>query len=198
MPIAPLSVTARVARPGRSVELVEGSLSSGEVELIRARAWRMRTTEIALDPPPAPDQPLPGPAQAVETDFFPTGQVVGYQSAMEIRFVSGEFLAPGPATAWMRMLVPLVEGEEPSALDRVLVAADAGNGVSGPLDYRRYVFINADLSVALRRPPDGEWVCLDAVTNAEPDGVGLTDTRLHDERGPIGRATQSLLIAERT
>ena len=91
----------------------------------------------------------------------------------------------------------LVEGEEPSPLDRVLMAADSGNGVSAPLDYRRWLFINADLSVALRRLPRGEWVGLEAATYAEPDGVGLSDTRLHDEQGPIGRATQSLLVAPR-
>ncbi|MGI9082306.1 MAG: thioesterase family protein, partial [Thermoleophilaceae bacterium] len=92
---------------------------------------------------------------------------------------------------------PLVEGEEPSALERVLVAADSGNGVSSPLDYRRYLFINADLSVAVCRLPDGEWVCLDSVTYAEPDGVGLSDTALFDERGLLGRATQSLLVRRR-
>ena len=45
--------------------------------------------------------------------------------------------------------------------------------------------------------PEGEWVCLDAVTIPEPTGVGLADTALHDERGPIGRATQTLLVANR-
>ncbi len=97
----------------------------------------------------------------------------------------------------MRMRGALVEGEEPSALDRVLVAADSGNGVSSPLDYRRYVFINTDLSVALRRLPVGEWICLDSVTYAEPDGVGFSDTALLDQDGLVGRATQSLLVGER-
>ena len=44
---------------------------------------------------------------------------------------------------------PLVAGEEPSPLQRVLIAADAGNGVSAALDWRRYLFINTDLSVHL-------------------------------------------------
>ena len=79
----------------------------------------------------------------------------------------------------------------------MLVAADSGNGVSAPLDYHRWLFINADLHVALRRPLEGEWVCLDATTWAEPDGTGLTDTALYDERGLVGRATQSLLVGER-
>ena len=116
---------------------------------------------------------------------------------MDVRFVSGSYLDIGPATTWMRMRVPLIEGEQPHPRDRVLVAADSGNGVSAPLDYHRWVFINADLNVALRRLPQGEWVCLDATTWAEPDGVGLTDTALYDERGLVGRATQSLLLAQR-
>jgi hypothetical protein len=45
--------------------------------------------------------------------------------------------------------------------------------------------------------PAGEWVCLDSLTTPEPTGVGLTDTMLLDELGPIGRAAQTLMIAER-
>ena len=197
VPIAPLDVSARVVRPGRNVELVEGSLSAGETEVLRARAWRVRTKEMQLDGPALPADPMAPPSQAQARDFFPTGQDVGYHTAMEVRFVSGSYLKPGPAQAWMRMRGQLVEGEEASPLERLLVAADSGNGVSAPLDYRRWLFINADLSVAMRRLPRGEWVGLDAATHAEPDGIGLSDTRLHDEQGAIGRATQSLLVDER-
>ena len=197
VPIAPLTVSAEVVRPGRSVELVEGVLRHDDTEIMRARAWRMRTEPVTLDPPAPAEDPPPGPEAAEPRPFFPTGHETGYHSAMEVRFLSGGYLDPGPARAWMRMRVALLEGEEPSPLERVLVAADSGNGVSAPLDYRRYLFINADLSVALRRLPEGEWVLLDAVSHAEPDGVGLSDTLLADEQGPLGRATQSLLVAER-
>jgi hypothetical protein len=77
----------------------------------------------------------------------------------------------------------------------VLVAADSGNGVSAALDWRRYLFINTDLSVHLLRPPVGDWVCLEAVTHV--DGLGLSDTALWDERGRIGRAAQTLLVRAR-
>jgi hypothetical protein len=111
---------------------------------------------------------------------------------MEYRFTSGAFMEAGPATVWMRMDVPLLLGEEPTPLQRVLAAADSGNGVSASLDWKRFLFINVDLTVHLHRMPEGEWVCLDAVTLPEPNGVGMADTRLLDERGPIGRATQTL------
>jgi len=197
VPIARLEARAEVVRPGRSVEMVEGALAHEGEDVIRARAWRIRTTELALDREAMEPDPVPGPERATRKAFFPVPWDVGYHTAMEVRFVEGGFTDPGPARAWMRMRVCLVEGEEPSPRDRVLVAADSGNGVSAPLDYHRWVFINTDLTVNLRRLPAGEWVCLDSVTYADPHGIGMSDTALHDERGMIGRATQALLIAER-
>jgi hypothetical protein len=198
VPIATLTATAKVVRPGRSVELVDAELVAGGVVVMRARGWRIRTTTIEPDGPEPPDRAPPGPGEGEPRDFFPTGAEAGYHTAMEVRFLSGAYLEPGPARAWMRMRVALVEGEAPEPRDHVLVAADSGNGVSAPLDYRRWLFINADLTVSLRRPVQGEWVLLDAVTYAEPDGVGLTDTRLCDRRGTVGRATQSLLVAPKS
>jgi hypothetical protein len=160
---------------------------------MRATAWRVRAGEEAG--PSRGDPPPPGPDQGTDREFFPTGHDVSYHAAMDWLFVRGAFLEPGPATVWMRMRVPLVAGEEPSPLQRVLVAADSGNGVSAELDYQRYLFINTDLSVHLLRMPAGEWVCLDARTHL--DGVGLTDTTLWDERGRIGRAAQTLLVRRR-
>ncbi len=116
---------------------------------------------------------------------------------MECRFAQSSFLEDGPATAWLRMLHPLLDGEEPTPLQRALIAADSGNGISSTLDFRRYAFVNVDLTVHLHRMPVGEWVCLDSITVPEPTGIGLTDTMLFDEVGPIGRAAQTLMITER-
>ncbi|HEX2196653.1 MAG TPA: thioesterase family protein, partial [Actinomycetota bacterium] len=93
--------------------------------------------------------------------------------------------------------MPLVEGEEPSPLQRVLTAADSASGISGALDFSSWVYVNPDLTVYLHRPLDGDFVCLDAVTVPEPSGVGLTSATLHDRRGPIGRSGQSLFVAPR-
>jgi hypothetical protein len=197
VPLAPLRATARVVRPGRSVELLEASLSGPDGEVMRATAWRLRTGAVELDPEPPADPPPPGPAEGSQEPFFPVRDEPGYHTAMEISFVSGGFLEPGPAMVWMRQRVPLVAGEETSPLERVLVAADAGNGVSAALDWRRYLFINTDLSVHLKRLPEGEWVGLDAVTYPEPHGIGLADTVLWDERGRLGRGAQTLVVRSR-
>jgi hypothetical protein len=215
VPIAELRVAAAVVRPGRRVDMVEAELTdAGGETLVRARGWRLLRREVALPagvsstdpdgaaaaagrPGGACGAPPPPAGLSEEEAFFPTGHEVGYHSAMEYRFAAGAFLEQGPATCWMRMRHPLVAGEDPSPLQRMMVAADSGNGISATVDFSRFVFVNVDLSVHLSRMPQGEWVCLDSLTVAEPAGVGLADTMLLDERGPIGRATQTLLVAER-
>jgi hypothetical protein len=199
VPIAALAVSARVVRPGRRVEFCEASLSDERGEVMRASAWRLRTNPVELpdDMPGTADAQPPGPEAGEAQDFFPTGENAGYHTAMEYRFVRGAFLEAGPATVWMRMRVPLVAGEEPTPLQRVMVAADSGNGVSAALDWRRFLFINVDLSVHLHREPVGEWVCLEALTLPESTGLGLSDTLLRDERDRIGRAAQTLLVDRR-
>lgn len=198
VPIAPLFVSARIVRPGRRVQLVEAELSDGERPLMRASAWRIRTASVEIPPAAmAPEEPPPGPGQGREVEFFPTGQELGYHTAMECRFVEGGFVEPGPAVVWLRMRQPLVAGEGPTPLQRVLVAADVGNGVSASLDYRSYLFINVDLTVHLERLPQGEWVCVDAQTLPQPNGLGTAESVMSDQRGRIGRALQTLLIAQR-
>jgi hypothetical protein len=197
VPIAPLRVEARIVRPGRRVEMFEATLSEeGGDELMRAQGWRLRTDTVAFEPPSSSIRP-PAPETGEPGEFFHTGYDVGYHTAMEYRFVTGAFMETGPATVWMRMAVPLVPDERPSPLQRVLAAADSGNGVSSALDWRRYLFINVDLSVHLHRMPAGEWVCLDAETFPAESGIGMADARLLDEKGGIGRAVQTLLVAER-
>jgi hypothetical protein len=198
VPIGEVQIASRVLRPGRKVQLVEASLSGEGGELMRATAWLLRKTELELPEGAVDESPAPqGPGEGWVPEFFPTGHDVGYQSAMEWRSVAGAFLESGPATVWMRMRHPLVAGEEPTPLQRALIAADVGNGISAVLDYREYVFINVDLTVHFERMPEGEWVCVDAVTRPQPTGIGTAESVLFDERGRIGRAAQSLLVARR-
>jgi hypothetical protein len=193
IPVGELDLRSRVLRPGRSVELVEAALSSGGREVARAQAWRvLRTTqEITPRQPSAPALP------DARTPFVAEGWVDGYLSAVEWRFTAGAFEAQGPATAWTRLLHPLVPGEQPSPLQRVLAVADSGNGISGELDVSKWHFINPELTVHLHREAVGEWVCVEAQTAISPGGVGLATSVLSDLNGPIGVGAQSLLVAQR-
>ncbi len=199
VPIGPVTVEAAVVRPGRRVQLLEATLRGADGEdLIRARAWRIRRAPLDL-PAEATDlgDPPPGPESGAVKEFFPTEQSQGYQTAMDWSALDGGFLEPGPAKMWMRQRVPLVDGEEPTPLQRTLVIADVGNGISAVLDWRSYVFINVDLTVTLERMPEGEWILVDAVTRPRETGIGSAESELSDKRGRIGRGIQTLLFFER-
>jgi len=199
VPLAPLTVETRVARPGRSVELLEATLSTDRGPVMKANAWRFRRTEPELDIPEEfrPSGARPGPDTAPPPTPFPSRQPVGFHTAIEYRFVQGSFEQPGPAVCWIRLKHPIVAGTTPSPLERTLAAADSGNGVSSVLDWTKYLFINTDLTVTLYRQPVGEWVCLDAVTHPQTDGIGLAESALFDEKGPLGRSTQTLFLGPR-
>ena len=196
VPIAPLTVEAEVLRPGRSVILARASLSDEQGIVMQAQGWSIRTAKLDLERQVHGEPPAAGPDAGHDVDFF-TSDEVSYLKAMEWSFVKGSFLEPGPATAWARMRVALVEGEEVRPLTRVLALADSGNGISASIDFARWVFINPDLTVYLHRLPEGEWVCLDARTTVEPSGIGLATSVLSDRSGVIGRGMQSLFLGPR-
>jgi hypothetical protein len=192
VPIGELVVSTSVERPGRSVELLAATLSADGRDVMRARAWRVRPSPVGTEtaePIALPeDEDLP-PRQL--------GEAFGYAHAVEWRWARGGWLDRGPAAVWTRMKIPLVEGEEPSPRQRVLVVADSGNGVSNVLDWDRYLFVNTDLTVHFVHAPVGEWVLLDAQTQLAEGGAGLASSVLSDRTGPVARGAQALFVAPR-
>lgn len=121
----------------------------------------------------------------------------GYLAAVEWRSLSGGIFTPGDAQVWARPRVAVVEGFEPSPLERLFAVVDSASGVSSRLDIRKWYAINTDLTVHLHRPPVGEWVGMDARTTIGPDGVGLATSVVHDVEGPVGTTAQALFVRER-
>jgi len=198
VPMAPLAVETSLLRPGRKVQLVGASLRAGETEIARAVALRIRTLDLPVPPVPSPVPPPPGPetGQGTRSPWESISDYPAFHNlGVEHRFVAGGFDRPGPATDWIRLLVPLVAGEPTSPLARTVAVADFGNGVSWVLPRQEgWQFINPDLTLALHRLPAGEWVCLEAETTVEPHGIGQSVSRLWDENGRLGWALQSLIL----
>jgi hypothetical protein len=194
-PVGAVTVAGRVARPGRSVELLEAELSAGGRVAARARAWRVR--RAVLDLPAAATGSGALPPMPAFDDRLPDGWTGGFINSLDLRFAAGGWDVPGPATVWARLRVPLVEGEEPTGLQRLMTLADCGNGVSSALPITDWLFINPDLTVHLSRYPEGEWQCLEATTTVDPHGFGLAASTLYDQRGRVGHGAQSLYVAPR-
>ena len=198
VPLLPLTVRSEVSRPGRSVEMLDAVLVAGDREVLKARIWRIRTDDTLDVPPPAP---VPGPVLPVTAQhlaWFGQTELRGYSEAVEVRFMEGGWHVPGPATAWLRLRVPLVDGEAVSPIARLMAVVDSGNGISSSLDFDRWLFVNPDLVVHLVRDPVGEWICLEARTHLAADGLGLAESALFDQSGYLGRGAQSLFIDRRS
>jgi acyl-Coa thioesterase superfamily protein/acyl-CoA thioesterase superfamily protein len=202
VPIAPLRVAAEVVRPGRRLQVVEGTLAAPDGRaLVRARGVRLRRGDVRL--PPEVDRgapPAEGPSEA-RAGAFPAGageHPEGFhRTAMELRFAGGTSYDAGPALAWFRLRLPLLDTEPALPVARVAAAADFGNGISRVLDFTTHLFVNTDLTLHVHREPAGEWVLLDARTRVEPTGSGLAWSVLADERGPLGLAAQTLFVDAR-
>jgi len=197
VPIATLEVGTSTLKSGRKVRRIEATLAADGRLLARATGLAIRTESLEL-PPVALDshEPPPPPEEGVpyRLPVFHAG--VGYGTAVDARRVRGGY-GVNPTAVWIRTRIALVAGEAPSPLQRVMIAADSGNGVAVVLDPRRFTFLNADLTVYVHRLPQDEWVCLESVTAPEPTGVGLTASRLFDRRGPIGWSLQGLVVQQR-
>lgn len=195
VPLQPLALEAHVVRPGRKVQLIEARLRAGSAEVARAALWRVRTSDIAV-PDAAGDaevRPSPPEEGSYPAEFRDTW--LGFHNGgVEHRFVSGMIGEPGPAVDWIRLRYPVVPDRVASPLQRVVAAADFGNGVSSVVAWETHAFINPELTVHLLRPAVGEWVCVDAVTRLASHGMGLAESVLWDQRGRIGRAEQVLLV----
>jgi hypothetical protein len=194
VPVAELTVRSAVTRSGRSVELIEAELAAEGRIAAKARAWRIRTNELEL-----PDS-VPGPeaAPAFPTDAEPLPVFAApFLQAMELRSASGSWLEAGAASCWFRQQIPLVAGEAPSGLQRLMAVADCGNGLSNVLPFEGWMFINPDLTVHLERYPQGEWICLEAASAIDPGGFGLARSTLYDRSGAVARGAQSLFVSTR-
>jgi len=199
IPIAPLTVETAIDHTGRNVVHLSARLLADAREVARFTAVAQRDVEIAIHEP-LEGHPLPLAPQAPEssppTPFPHRVGVVGYHDLVEFRSARGTMFR-GPSAVWFRLAFPIVEDSPPGPLERVAVAADSGNGISAVLDFRRYTFVNTDLTINLLRPAQGEWVCVEARTLVGPAGSGIAESNLYDAGGLIGRAAQTLLIRQR-
>lgn len=195
VPVADLTVSTSVDRPGRSVELLSAALSHEGRPVLTARAWRIvgsDTTAVAGGDVPAIAPPTS--AVPMEIPDFWSG---GYLAAVEWLSVSGGIFTPGDAKVWARPRVDVVEGSAPTPLERLFSVVDSASGVSSRVDIRKWYAINTDLTVHLHRRPVGGWVGMDARTTIGPDGVGLATSTVFDVEGPVGTTAQALFVRER-
>lgn len=193
IPARPVEVTCTTIRPGRTIELVEATMSCAGRAVVRATAWRLSTQETT-EVEGGHQEPLPSPDEATPWEGM-TLWGGGYIASMRFRAVGDG--VPGRGRAWMRPTKQLVEGEPSSPTAAFIGVVDTANGIARRAHPSEWLFPNVDLTIHLFRAPTAGWAGFDTDVTFGPTGLGLTSTTLHDEQGPVGRAEQILTVRPR-
>lgn len=201
VPLQPMTWSSEVLRTGRRLQLVEVSLRFGESLVAQASLLALRPVPFEADglnpgvgpPPDAPDD-QGGQAWSIDPDaesFIGGGQ--------DFRFLPSATLGSG--VGWFRLRRPVFEGgAPPTPLARAAAAADVGGAVSARRGNEfpgAVSFVNADISVHLSRPPEGEWIRLASTSRWEPSGIGWVVSDIADVGGRCGSANQALVLDRR-
>lgn len=183
-------------RDGRKAKTLQVRLLDGDVEIGRCTALlTVQGEESPADPfsrdsgDAAPETGAPPPAFAQKWSRY-------FQN-VSVRLIEGALEKPGPAAAWMRLDVPMVEGEPNTPLLQAVQAADFASGVGQIVDMREWTFINPEISLYFFRPPEGEWILIRSRTRAGANGAGLTMASLSDRKGPFAEVLQAMTFERR-
>ena len=196
VPLATLTIESEVLREGRKIQLCGIRLKANGVEVVRATVLKVRAMDAALLPEIASaalDVPGPDAGHLEDVSHMTNPFIHG----MSISSVIGRLMVHGPGAIWYRADRPIVEGSGISQAMRAMIASDFSNATSSMLDFRKWRFLNADLTVSFARQPVGDWILLNGETMIGPNGAGLATARLADEQGYFGRSIQTLVIEKR-
>ncbi len=189
LPVDVVEVEVEVLRPGRTIELVQATMSAAGRAGVILRAWLLQPSSTgtiagsALPRLPSPDEVAPWDP----TSIWPGGFI----ESAEVRRTTTE---PGRGVVWSRTAQPLLADESTSRLAGFIGMVDIANGMNVRVDPGEVAFPNVDLTVHLFRQPAGEWVGLDTTVSFGATGAGLTSSVLHDVHGPVGTVAQALTV----
>jgi len=194
VPLGRLRVGADVVREGKRLQVVVATIRDREgLEVARATALRFRLA----DGPDAPTDPRLPPIESLPWGALRPQQLrpegtVGFMDGVEMRDAG----AGNAAQTWYRATKPVIAGEEPSPTVRLAWASDFTANSGNYLDLARWSAINADVTIALGRAPQGEWTGVSTRAWYAQDGIGHARADLFDRDGLVGTCTASLLVDE--
>ncbi len=193
VPMALLEPVLSVVREGRKQQVLRLELRAEGKEVIHATAVRLRLDGVPVASPPAPAfQPPSG------LRFDPrVGGDNGFMELLDSRVLRTNDFGPGTSEAWLRYRGEVLEGEAVTPFVRAAMFADFGNGLAPIVDPAHFMYMNADITLHLARPPRGEWMHLQARTVDGGAGVAMVGVELADADGHVGWAHQSLLLERR-
>lgn len=194
IPVTTVRVRAWVKRPGSRISMMAAEMLAEREDgswraVAQVTAWLVATSDTS---DAATDRYPPlteGEAVAVPHSWE---GAKGYLETVSWRRQRTEDGAD--ALVWLAPLVPLIDAEDTTALQRAALVIDSANGVGAALDPQEFMFMNTDTTVHLHRLPAGSDFALRARGSIGPDGIGVTTAEIFDRRGFVGTSAQTLLV----
>lgn len=189
--LEPFTITTRVIRPGKTIELIEATMQVQDKTCIVARAWRMMT-QNSREIHGIEDNVIYTPSELPNWDGMKRWPG-GFIQSIQLR-VAPEH-RPGKGIVWITTEKHMVERQNTSDFARLMGLVDTANGiVPRQQDAFDWAFPNLDLQIHMYRLPSGLWLGLETIQQYGSDGIGLTSSILHDIHGPFGRSEQILTL----
>lgn len=199
VPKAPLAVSAKVARDGSRLKVIEVDVTHNGKTVCRAAAVLIKAMKITLpDYAPVPHAPPPGPEGLVKfsiqemLDAKGLSIPRGLHSRVEV-YAKELWAERGRNMSWLRLPVEILQGEPLTPFSRVCLLCDLGNGVAQLNLGNAVGMINADVTLSLFRLPAGEWIGFESEAQVQPTGTGIVHSTLYDAAGSFGYVLQSVM-----
>ena len=198
IPVTRVRVRAWVERPGSRISMMAAEMlaprpDGGERAVARVTAWLLATSDTADAVTDRYPPLVEGDSLAVPHSWEGAKGYLETVSWRRQRVAEGE-----SNVVWLSPLVPLVDSEPMTQVQRLAMVVDCANGAGAALDPEKFVFMNTDTVVHVHRLPAGNDFALRARGSIGPDGIGVTTADIFDRQGFIGVVAQTLLVQRRT
>ncbi|TGD88460.1 thioesterase family protein [Mycolicibacterium sp. CH28] len=177
----PTTVRSRLVRDGHRIRNAECEVVQGEVTVARATLVQCRQSQsppgqewvgdTAFDAPPTAPQSNSFLIGSDEQGWLPNG--AAHQNTSRKRVYHNP--------------IDVVAGHNITPFVRTVVVAEATSLVSN-LGTKGIGYINGDLTVALSRLPQSEYIGIQGDSHWACDGISVGTGTLFDEAGPFGSA----------
>lgn len=177
-PVKQAAVTINVtcARDGRLIKAFDAELIQNDTVCARAQC-------LMIQPGDQPEGERWTPADwnvSAPESFDPVPNL-----PRDTRLISGSLRSNQQRRAWVREVCDIVSNSAITPFQRIAATADfaspfSSSGTSG------LSFINCDVSLALHRLPQGEWVGVEVVDHQSTQGIAVGSCRIYDQTGHIG------------
>ena len=197
IPVTRVRVRAWVERPGTRISIMAAEMRApkpdgSERAVARVTAWLLATSDTADTATDRYPPLVEGNSLAVPHNWEGAPGYLETVSWRRQKTAEGE-----SSEVWLSPLVPLVDSEPTTELQRLAMVVDSANGAGAALDPEKFVFMNTDTVVHLHRLPAGDDFGLRARGSIGPDGIGVTTADIFDRQGFIGTVAQTLLVQRR-